>query len=122
MADPGLIFYGLVMLFRTTPLLWAGWVMAAAACLVRPSRGLRTSWHRPALVLLAYALLYGLLMTLGGKKHDRYILPAFPALIALAALGYDQITSLRHRIPGTNWLLAAVVVIQVALVLSLIHI
>lgn len=116
-ADPGLTFYVLVMLFRTTPLLWAGWVMAAAACLVRRPHRLRTSWHRPALVLLAYALLYGLLMTLGGKKHDRYILPAFPALIALAALGYDQIASLRHRIPGTNWLLAAVVVIQVALVL-----
>jgi hypothetical protein len=92
--DPGLSFYALVTLFRTTPLLWLGWLLAGATYLAwRP----RWTHGRSALILLAFALLYGLLVTVGGKKQDRYILPAFPALAVLAALGYAQISNRKSQ-------------------------
>jgi hypothetical protein len=132
--DPGLSFYALVTLFRTTPLLWVGWLLGGATYLAwRP----RWTHGRSALILLAFALLYGLLVTVGGKKQDRYILPAFPALAALAALGYAQISNIKyqisnHKSPISNLqsqtsnrtsqmlnavLLAGVIVLQAALVL-----
>jgi hypothetical protein len=93
--DPGTSFYALVTLFRTTPLLWLGWLLAGATYLAwRP----RWTHGRSALILLAFALLYGLLVTVGGKKQDRYILPAFPALTVLAALGYAQVSNLKYQI------------------------
>ncbi len=128
--DPGLSFYVLVTLFRTTPLLWLGWLLAGATYLAwRP----RWTHGRSALILLAFALLYGLLVTVGGKKQDRYILPAFPALAVLAALGYAQISNIKSQITnhsgsrgaaGTGksrmlsvGFLAGVIALQVALVL-----
>jgi 4-amino-4-deoxy-L-arabinose transferase-like glycosyltransferase len=93
--DPGSGFYALVTLFRTTPLLWLGWLLAGVTYIAwRP----RWAHGRSALVLLAFALLYGLLVTVGGKKQDRYILPAFPALAVLAALGYAQISNIKSQI------------------------
>jgi 4-amino-4-deoxy-L-arabinose transferase-like glycosyltransferase len=93
--DPGTSFYALVTLFRTTPLLWLGWLLAGATYLAWRSRW---TYGRSALILLAFALLYGLLVTVGGKKQDRYILPAFPALTVLAALGYAQVSNLKYQI------------------------
>jgi len=60
---------------------------------------------------------------IGGKKQDRYILPAFPALAVLAALGYAQIANLKSQISNlqspilSNSLLAAAIVLQAVLVL-----
>lgn len=140
--DPGAGFYPLVTLFRTTPLLWLGWLsIIALAVLARlpgarsdsppqplgdghpaSPQGSQTTWQRVALILLAYAVLYGLLVTVGGKKQDRYILPAFPALAALAALGYIRLAGAFARKAQSNsrilaWLLPALLVIQLALVL-----
>lgn len=84
-ADPGASFYLLVTLFKTTPLIWLGWILALAGTI---SADFRRRWGKTALIMLAFALFYGLLVTVGGKKQDRYILPAFPALLALAAIGY----------------------------------
>lgn len=115
--DPGAGFYALATLFRTTPLIWVGWLLAGVACVARPFRAGRETWLRTALVLFAYAVLYGLLVTAGGKKQDRYILPALPALVALAALGYAQAARLMRNGAWSGWLLSGVVAIQAALVL-----
>jgi 4-amino-4-deoxy-L-arabinose transferase-like glycosyltransferase len=78
--DPGPLFYPLVALFRTTPLILLGLLLCG--------------WKKPiraqAAILLAYVILYTLLVTYGGKKQDRYLLPVFPALAMLAAMGYTQ--------------------------------
>ena len=50
-------------------------------------RRLRAADRLPALALIGYALGFLLMMTLGAKKLDRYVLPMFPALGVLAALG-----------------------------------
>jgi hypothetical protein len=81
--DPGMGFYVLVSLFRTTPLIWLGWAlllvnMALGRMTTSQSAWLEKPGRRVVLILLAYALLYGVLVTVGGKKQDCYILPAFP--------------------------------------------
>ncbi len=133
-TDPGAGFYPLVTLFRTTPLVWLGWVLLAGLTVWRSRREDKV-WGRALPILLTYALLYGMLVTLGGKKQDRYILPAFPALTTLAALGYAQISHLKYPkgtmspisnppspishlpSPVFNWLLPLVVLAQTAFVL-----
>jgi 4-amino-4-deoxy-L-arabinose transferase-like glycosyltransferase len=40
--------------------------------------------------MLAFALLFSIFMTLGGKRSNRYLLPAWPALYLLAALGLER--------------------------------
>jgi 4-amino-4-deoxy-L-arabinose transferase-like glycosyltransferase len=127
--DPGMGFYVLASLFRTTPLIWLGWVLLLAEIALGRTTTSQSPWmerpgRRVVLILLAYALLYGVLVTVGGKKQDRYILPAFPALVTLAALGYGAIANvqsaikLKSRISNLNWLLLPILVAQAALVLS----
>ncbi len=113
--DPGPGFYPLVSLFRTTPLIWLGWILLIMA--FWRLRWAKRQWKHVAPVLLAYVLLYGLLVTVGGKKQDRYILPAFPALTTLAALAYGEISNLQSRIFRLRWLLVLVVLAQAAFVL-----
>ncbi|HMN31289.1 MAG TPA: hypothetical protein PKE45_24270, partial [Caldilineaceae bacterium] len=47
----------------------------------------QTAWG-----LLAFALILAAGMTLGAKKFDRYLLPAFPALDIIAALGWVAVS------------------------------
>lgn len=87
-ADPGALFYPIAWFWRTTPATLIGLVLAAVAAW-RGSPPLDTpTTRRSALALLLFALLFTLGMTLGAKKFDRYLLPAFPALDVLAALGW----------------------------------
>ena len=81
-ADPGPLFYPVAMAFRLAPVTLLGLVLVAACW-----RRLLPDDRRPALALLGYGLGFLLMMTLGAKKLDRYVLPIFPALCVLAALG-----------------------------------
>ncbi|MFN8636383.1 MAG: phospholipid carrier-dependent glycosyltransferase [Chloroflexota bacterium] len=81
-ADPGPFFYPVALMFRIAPLTLAGVVLV-------PLRWRRMSaGHRLLVLTLAgYCLGFLLMMTLGAKKLDRYVLPMFPALGVLAAVG-----------------------------------
>jgi hypothetical protein len=82
-ADPGPLYYPISTLFRLSPFATVGLILAAA--LIWQQRGMvrmRAGW------LLLFALGFGLMMTLGAKKFDRYLLPAVPALVILASLGW----------------------------------
>jgi hypothetical protein len=91
--DPGPWFYPVALLFRLTPLVLLGLLMAAVGLAWRlrrrwPLRG-EADWQLwTTLLLLAYALLFGLMMSLGAKKYDRYLLPIFPALDLVAGVGW----------------------------------
>ncbi|MBE7471414.1 MAG: glycosyltransferase family 39 protein [Anaerolineales bacterium] len=101
--DPGWLFYPLVALFRTTPvglvgiglLLWQ--VVSRRMANGRSGEAMEQRQANPdssrftlhaSLILLTYILFYTLLVTYGGKKQDRYLLPIFPPLTMLAAIGY----------------------------------
>ncbi len=78
--DPGGLFYPMVALFRTTPLVI---IMVLLGFWRMENKATR-------LIFIFYIIFYMLLITFGGKKQDRYLLPIFPALDFLAAVGYVQ--------------------------------
>lgn len=81
-----LFFYPAVLFFLLTPLTSLG-VLASVASFTR--KGNR--WHRSAtLALLGYVLLYGMVISLGATKVQRYLLPIFPAVDILAAIGLKE--------------------------------
>jgi hypothetical protein len=62
---------------------------------VRIPKGPRRERHMPSSHewwLLVFAVLFTIFMTLGGKRSNRYILPAWPALYYLAAVGLSEIS------------------------------
>lgn len=82
--DPGPLFYPLALALRGTPVACLG-----LACLVlipwwerRDDRYATRVW-----VLIGLAVAFVAFMSLGAKKLDRYIVPAFPFLDVLAGLG-----------------------------------
>lgn len=86
-GDPGLSFYPITYLWRTTPVIMLGLLLVAPMLLSRRS-GLRTRqiWL-VALSLAAFVGFFLVFMNLGAKKFDRYLLPVYMPLDFLAALG-----------------------------------
>ncbi len=84
--DPGIAFYPLAWAFRATPWVLLG-VFALPLALAGRTQRPEFDWRAPADLVLA-VLGFGLFMTLGAKKFDRYLLPIFPLVDALAALGW----------------------------------
>jgi hypothetical protein len=108
-------FYPLAYLWRTSPAVLLGLALAAVALYARlgsaagqnASRAQRTA----AGALLIYAAVYLALMSLGAKKFDRYLLPAYPALDLAAGYGWVALASwLAGKLPRLRraWAFAAV--------------
>jgi hypothetical protein len=85
-ADPGPWFYPVVLAFRTTPLTVLG--LATALSLLF---GGQKAQRGNLAAILAYACFFAILMTLGAKKFDRYMLPAILALDIVAAVGLARL-------------------------------
>ena len=97
--DPGFLFYPAVLLFRTTPLTLVGTV-ASLILFSRASRQQETRISKSALVMLAVcALLFTLFMSLGSTKFDRFLLPIFPLIDMLAALGLYELS----KVISSQW-------------------
>ena len=94
--EPGLAFYPVVWLFRVSPLVLIGLIVALIRYLPHPGN------RRFAIVaLVGFAFGFGLFVTLVGKKHDRYLLPALVPLTLVAALGWDEVRrSIARRLGG----------------------
>ena len=82
--DPGWGFYPVAVLFRLSPLTLIGLAIGLGWLIVGRDR-VRGRVGLIALVL--YSLLFGVFMSLGAKKFERYLLPIFPALGIIAAAG-----------------------------------
>ncbi|MCI0518740.1 MAG: glycosyltransferase family 39 protein [Chloroflexi bacterium] len=90
-------FYPLAYLWRTSPVVLIGLALAAAALYARLGSAagqLASRAQRAAAgALLLYAVVYLVLMSLGAKKFDRYLLPAYPALDLAAGYGWVALAS-----------------------------
>ena len=88
--DPGWLFYPLVLCINTTPLTLP---LAFTGCLFlwrkRHEEGYARQF-RIALALVAVVVLFTLCLSLTSKKFSRYLLPAFPMLEILAAVGFFE--------------------------------
>jgi 4-amino-4-deoxy-L-arabinose transferase-like glycosyltransferase len=80
-ADPGPLFYPVALAFRLTPWTMLGGLLGLP-WLVRRHRHRSTLW-----ALGSFVVVYAVFMTLGQKKFDRYLLPAFPCVQTIAAVG-----------------------------------
>jgi len=91
------IFYPLSFLWRATPLVLLG---LAAALWARPWARRHAPEQKTLLAALAgFALLFIIAMSIAEKKFDRYMLPAYAALLPVAGWGLAQlIASLQARI------------------------
>jgi hypothetical protein len=87
-ADPGPLYYPVATLFRLTPLVIGG--LVALVLLVRQLPE-RQRWLVGWLVV--FVLGFSAMMTLAPKKFDRYLLPIFPVLAVLAAVGWALVIS-----------------------------
>ena len=88
--DPGWLFYPLVLCINTTPLTLP---LAFGACLLLWRKRHQEGYARQlriALALVAVVLLFTLCLSLTSKKFSRYLLPAFPILEILAAIGFFE--------------------------------
>ncbi len=135
--DPGLFFYPVTWLLRSSPLVWVGLVAlvvkSVSAWKVRRERqpagkpaGLksgRISGSRfatrfissperlPIGMLLVYVALFVAFMTLGEKKQDRYILPVYPVLSIVAASGLVQVSRPRSSVSSLHAVILAVILL-----------
>jgi 4-amino-4-deoxy-L-arabinose transferase-like glycosyltransferase len=117
--DPGPLFYPVAVLWRSSPLMLLG-LLALPLAFWRSRQtkdeGRRTKDEEPEengerwsfvvgrsslvyLALLGWVLLFGLSVSIGAKKFDRYSLPIWPTLDILAAIGLAALV---------RWLLARV--------------
>jgi hypothetical protein len=81
-------YYLIAYLWRATPVTILG-LGAAIAVLAAGERLPSTSKLRPSAgALVLFAAVFALLITVPGKKGDRYLLPVFPVLDILAAVGW----------------------------------
>ena len=88
--DPGWLFYPLVLCTETTPLTLP---LAFAGCLFLWRKRYQEGYARQfriALALVGVVLLFTLCLSLTSKKFSRYLLPAFPILEILAAIGFFE--------------------------------
>jgi 4-amino-4-deoxy-L-arabinose transferase-like glycosyltransferase len=107
--DPGPAFYPILFLLRASPVMLIGLVAVVAVRRPATAEGGRQPGLSPLLALVAYALLFGAFMTIGEKKFDRYLLPAFPPLDLVAAAGLVGLAErARARVP--RFMLSAPVV------------
>lgn len=98
-ADPGPLFYPVVVLWRSTPIGFIGLLMLPFA--MHHYRRTQPRTFPILLSLIGFALVFGLAMTMMRKKFDRYLLPIWPTLEILAAVG---LTTFPHlQAPKRFW-------------------
>ncbi|MCL4300504.1 MAG: glycosyltransferase family 39 protein [Anaerolineae bacterium] len=110
--DPGVLFYPVTWLYRTSPLVWVGLLAICISWLAYRTKGstahepthpassnkisssplpARAAAIRPLLPYLPLMLIlilgYGLMLTIGEKKQERYFLPMYPWFDLIAAAG-----------------------------------
>ncbi|MEJ2556162.1 MAG: glycosyltransferase family 39 protein [Anaerolineae bacterium] len=91
--DLGPFYYVVNGAFKLSPFAMLGLVAWAWLTLTGRRKASSVEWW-----LLVFAVLFTIFMTLGGKRSNRYILPAWPALYLLAAVGLSPILSLKSRV------------------------
>jgi len=113
-GDPGWLFYSVNYLWRETPVVLLGLFLAALMAARLQGILARAEGRVVAFWLLLAAGLFALLMTLGAKKFDRYLLPVFPFMATLAALGWWSLLEpvFARRPRGAPLLLGALVMAQ----------
>ncbi len=87
------LYYLVCILWRSTPVTVLGLLAAVIAYIIKLPPFDKPQIRQAVLGLVCFSLLFAAFMTLGGKKLDRYILPAIPLLLLTAGLGWYALTA-----------------------------
>ncbi len=90
--DLGPLYYGVNGALKLSPLVTLGLVAWLGLLLARRRKATAVEWW-----LLIFAVSFIAFMTWGSKHSNRYILPAWPALCLLAAVGLEQISNVKRQ-------------------------
>lgn len=82
------LYYLVSSLWRSTPLTLFGLLATVVFFALRKPPFKAPPRRKSVLALACFSLLFMAFMTLGGKKLDRYVLPALPPLMLVAGLGW----------------------------------
>jgi len=133
--DPGVLFYPVVWLLRSSPVVWLGILFIAGMSIsyfwryTRHDKRTITAItsipiEQQYLLLMAfYVILFVTMMTFVSKKQGRYILPIFPIIDIIAAVGLVQFIRLMSNIlpRKSSAILAIVLVVIIQGILVLVH-
>ncbi len=111
---PGLLFYPVVLLYRTGPLLWLG--LACLVVLMLTGAQTLTRQHKIFVGLITLFLVtYLAVITPSELKFDRYTVPMLPSLITMSALGlvaaWQWLAGRVPKLANLAWLAALLVLI-----------
>ncbi len=87
-GDPGWSFYPVTYLWRTTPVVLVGIGLAVLEMAVPRWRVMPAAERRALMTLALFAVLFTVMMSLGAKKLDRYLLPVYAPLDLIAVGGW----------------------------------
>lgn len=112
-VDPGPLFYLWALAYRSTPVMWIGWVGALVGAvwfvylIVQKRRSdksasmLRLSAPQAVTWLIgAFVFFYFVAINLSATKIDRYLVAMWPGLSVIAALGFELIS---QRLATLGW-------------------
>jgi 4-amino-4-deoxy-L-arabinose transferase-like glycosyltransferase len=104
--DPGFWFYWVVALFRLTPLTLLGLLFGASSLMPGSKKPRTSEGVARVTMLMTFVLLFSFSITLEPSKFDRYLLPVFPVVEIIAAMGLcTLVEEVVHRLSHSpNWL------------------
>jgi hypothetical protein len=112
-GDPGPLYYVISLFFRLTPATCLGLVLLLVG-LVPIGRRLPTGWLARLAILFAFVVLFVGMMSSAPKKFDRYLLPIFPTVEILAAVGFWLLLRRLPRGLGVKSLPAVLLVLGIS--------
>ena len=115
-GDPGSRYYLDALTWRMTPVVVVGLVLFILALPLRRTRAVVSGQWAAISAILLFGAGYFAVMDSGAKKIDRYILPLFPLMDILAALGIVALASLIWS-RRARWRQGLAVALVVAIVL-----
>lgn len=86
-------FYPLTYIWRSTPVVLIGLLVTIGGYIKKRDPLNRRETHLTVCGLLIFVLTYTILMTIGTKKFDRYLLPVYAPLDIIAAVGWVSLAN-----------------------------
>jgi hypothetical protein len=117
-GDPGASFYPITYLWRTTPVVLLGLFISGVGLALPRLVLIQPAQRRPMGMLLLFALLFTVFMTLGAKKFDRYLLPVYLPLDLVAGIGLVAAVVWFQQQSSRGVVRAAVAIVLIAALLG----
>ena len=104
--DPGWLFYPLMLSIRSAPLTLPLALIGFVLLWQRRHQAQYATTYQIYAVLSVFVILFAICMSIGAKKFSRYLLPVFPVMDILAAVGLYVLVEQLLQLKSLKWLFA----------------